>query len=64
MAATVSADLDTCMGYGNCVLGADDYFDEVDGMVRVLRTEVPDGDLPRVEEAVGACPVMALSLRR
>ena len=52
------------MGYGNCVLGAEDYFDEVDGLVRVLRAEVPDGDLPRVEEAVGACPVMALSLRR
>jgi 3-phenylpropionate/trans-cinnamate dioxygenase ferredoxin reductase subunit len=61
--ATIAADTDTCMGYANCVLGADDYFDEVDGLVRVLRADVPDGDVPRVEEAVAACPVMALSLR-
>ena len=62
--ASVRADLDTCMGYANCVLSADDYFDEADGLVRVLRVDVAVADLPRVEEAVGACPVMALSLQR
>ena len=58
----VRADLDTCMGYGNCVLGAEDYFDEQDGVVIVKRATVEQADLPRVEEAVASCPVMALSL--
>jgi ferredoxin len=62
MSKTVKADLDECMGYGNCVLGAEDYFDEEDGLVVVKRTQVDDADLPRVQEAVAACPVMALTL--
>jgi 3-phenylpropionate/trans-cinnamate dioxygenase ferredoxin reductase subunit len=62
--AVVTADLDVCMGYANCVLSAGDYFDEAEGMVRVLRADVADEDLPRVADAVGACPVMALTLRR
>jgi ferredoxin len=62
--AVVSADADVCMGYANCVIAAEDYFDEVDGLVRVLRSDVADGDLARVEAAVGVCPVMALTLRR
>ncbi|MFI7589317.1 ferredoxin [Spongisporangium articulatum] len=62
--ATVKADLDTCMGYGNCVLGAEDYFDEREGVVIVLQEQVADGDVPRVEEAVAACPVMALTLQK
>jgi ferredoxin len=62
MGTTVKADLGECMGYGNCVLNAEDYFDEEDGLVVIKRTEVDDADLPRVQEAVASCPVMALTL--
>ena len=61
--AKVHADFDECMGYGNCVLGAEDYFDEQNGTVIVLKSEVEDADLPRVQEAIGACPVQVLSLK-
>ncbi len=56
------ADLGVCVGYANCVLAADDYFDEQEGSVRILRSVVDDADRPRVEEAIASCPVMALSL--
>jgi ferredoxin len=58
----VRADLSVCVGYANCVLGADDYFDEELGSVKILQETVPDEDRARVEEAVGACPVKALTL--
>jgi 3-phenylpropionate/trans-cinnamate dioxygenase ferredoxin reductase subunit len=58
---SITADLGTCQGYANCVLGADDYFDiDDDGIVVVLKTEVPEPDRPRVEEAARSCPVSAL----
>jgi ferredoxin len=60
--ATVTADLKTCVGYANCVLSADDYFDENDGAVVVLRADVAPQDRARVEEAVASCPVKALTL--
>ena len=62
--ATIKADLDECMGYGNCVLGAEDYFDEVDGQVQLLKTEVEPGDEGRVEESIASCPVNVLSLQK
>ncbi|MFG1941472.1 ferredoxin [Nonomuraea sp. NPDC048826] len=59
--AAVEADLEACQGYANCVVGADRYFDiDDDGVVVLLRTEVPDEDRRRVEEAVRSCPVSAL----
>jgi ferredoxin len=58
----VTADLKTCVGYANCVLGADDYFDESDGAVVVLRAQVAPEDRARVEEAAASCPVKALSV--
>lgn len=59
--AVIKADVDQCMGYGNCVLTADDYF-EADGMVTIIQATVAEGDLARVEEAVASCPMGALSL--
>jgi len=48
-------------GYANCVLAAEDYFDiDDDGVVVVLKSEVPEADRGRVEEAVRSCPVSAL----
>ena len=61
--AVVNADLDTCLGYANCVVGADDYFDvDDDGVVVLLRVNVSESDRARVEEAVRSCPVSALKL--
>lgn len=59
--AVVEADLGACQGYANCVVAADQYFDiDDDGVVVLLRTEVPDADRGRVEEAARSCPVSAL----
>ncbi|CAJ1511202.1 ferredoxin [[Mycobacterium] burgundiense] len=61
--ATVRSDPSACQGYGNCVAGAEDYFDiDDDGIVVLLKTDVPDSDLTRVEEAARSCPVSALWL--
>lgn len=61
--AVVRADLDTCLGYANCVVGADDYFDvDDDGVVVLLQVDVPESDRGRVEEAVRSCPVSALKV--
>ncbi|GAB2766398.1 ferredoxin [Sinomonas soli] len=61
--AKVEADLPACQGYANCVVAADDYFDiDDDGKVVLLRTDVPDSEHARVEEAARSCPVSALKL--
>lgn len=62
---TVTADLTLCEGYANCVIAAPAYFDVDDdeGMVVVLKAEVPEQDLAVVESAVRSCPVSALTLR-
>ncbi|MDZ4090277.1 MAG: ferredoxin [Arthrobacter sp.] len=57
----VKADLEACQGYANCVVGATDYFDlDDDGIVVLLKTEVPETDRARVVEAARSCPVSAL----
>jgi 3-phenylpropionate/trans-cinnamate dioxygenase ferredoxin reductase subunit len=59
----VTADLVQCQGYANCVIAADDTFDiGDDGVVVLLRTEVPEADRARVEAAARACPVSALTV--
>jgi ferredoxin len=61
----ITADVELCEGYGNCVFEADDYFaleDADDGVVQVLRSDVAPEDQERVELAVGSCPVAALLL--
>ncbi|MEU2006751.1 ferredoxin [Rhodococcus sp. NPDC019627] len=61
----IVVDLAACQGYGNCVIAADDTFDmDDDGLVLLLRHQVPATDLERVAEAVSSCPVQALSIRR
>ncbi len=57
----VKADLDACQGYANCVVAASDYFDlDDDGLVVLLKVEVPDSERERVIEAARSCPVSAL----
>jgi ferredoxin len=59
--ATLKADLSVCQGYANCVAAADDYFDiDDDGVVTILRPDVPDTERTRIEEAARSCPVSAL----
>lgn len=59
----VKADLDACQGYANCVVGASDYFDiDDDGVVVLLKTDVPESERQRVAEAARSCPVSALKV--
>lgn len=59
----VTADQTRCMGYGNCVAAAPDFFELGDeGIVRVLRHEVPDDSRAHVQAAVQSCPVSALQI--
>jgi 3-phenylpropionate/trans-cinnamate dioxygenase ferredoxin reductase subunit len=60
---TVKADLSLCQGYANCVVTADDTFDiGDDGVVVLLRAQIPAADRDRVEAAARACPASALSV--
>lgn len=60
---TVKSDLSLCQGYANCVMAADDYFDiDDDGLVVLLKTDVPESERARVEEAARTCPVSALQV--
>lgn len=59
--AIVTANLEACQGYANCVVGAEDYFDlDDDGIVVLRKREIPEDDRGRVEEAARSCPVSAL----
>ena len=59
----VKADLSQCQGYANCVVAADDTFDiGDDGVVVLIRATFPETDRARVETAVRACPVSALTV--
>jgi ferredoxin len=59
----VKADHGQCQGYANCVAGADDTFDlDDDGVVVVLRPEIPEEDRARVETAALSCPVSVLTV--
>jgi 3-phenylpropionate/trans-cinnamate dioxygenase ferredoxin reductase subunit len=59
----VTADLDKCEGYANCVAAAPDIFDiDDDGKVVLLEVEVDETKRDNVEEAVRTCPVSALDV--
>jgi 3-phenylpropionate/trans-cinnamate dioxygenase ferredoxin reductase subunit len=60
---TVKAERRLCQGYANCVVAASDYFDiDDDGVVVLLRDDVPDQDVARVDQAARSCPVSVLRL--
>ncbi|MCI2418358.1 ferredoxin [Saccharopolyspora sp. K220] len=59
----LTANLEMCQGYANCVVAADDAFDiDDDGLVVLLKHEVPEEERARLEAAVRTCPVSALSI--
>ena len=62
--AVVKADLDRVPGIrATASSRADDVFDiDDDGVVVLLRDEIPEADRARVEEAARSCPVSALSI--
>lgn len=51
------------IGSGNCVLVAEDVFDQDDGVTVVLLTDTPSAEQEgRVRTAVAQCPSEALSV--
>lgn len=61
--AVLKADFEVCQGYANCVLTAPDVYDiDDDGTVVLLKTEISEQERAKVDEAVNACPVSALSI--
>jgi len=60
----VLADRDMCVQAGNCVLAAEDVFDQDDdGVVVVLTREVTGEAAERARRAVMVCPAAALTLQ-
>jgi len=59
----IEADRDACIGAGNCVLAAEDVFDQDDDAVVVVLEDHPSSDrASEVRNAVAQCPSGALSL--
>lgn len=60
----VIIDEDKCVGAGQCVLAADEVFDqrEDDGIVVLLDAAPPDGLHASVEDAAARCPALAIEV--
>ncbi|NMO91376.1 ferredoxin [Actinomycetospora sp. TBRC 11914] len=59
----IKADRDVCIGAGNCVLAAENVFDQDDDAIVVVLEESPqDEDAESARNAVGSCPSGALSI--
>lgn len=59
----ILADRDVCIGAGNCVLAAENVFDQDDDAMVVVLDEAPEGaDAQKARDAVGSCPSGALSI--
>ena len=59
----VHADRDVCIQAGNCVMVADNIFDQDDdGIVVVLVDDIPADEEDKAREAVRLCPSQALKI--
>ncbi len=59
----VKPSAEKCIGSGNCVMTAPDYFDlDDDGIVVVQRAVVAQADDQLVRDAADRCPVAAIGL--
>ncbi|PVZ04930.1 ferredoxin [Actinomycetospora cinnamomea] len=59
----IEANRDVCIGAGNCVLAAEDVFDQDDeALVVVLEEHPSDDQVAEVRNAVAQCPSGALGL--
>ncbi|MEV6597946.1 ferredoxin [Actinoplanes sp. NPDC051346] len=64
MTARVTADRDTCVGAGNCVLTLPHVFDQDDeGLVVVLDPDAADTPDDVLARAVDRCPSGAITVR-
>ncbi|MEV5479691.1 MULTISPECIES: ferredoxin [Streptomyces] len=62
----ITIDEDKCVGAGQCVLAADEVFDQrdEDGIVVLLDPAPPHGLLARVEDAAARCPALAIEVEQ
>jgi ferredoxin len=60
----VSNDQDKCVGSGQCVLAADDVFDQrdEDGIAVLLDDNPPADRLADVQQAAAVCPALAIMI--
>ncbi|WP_434739390.1 ferredoxin [Micromonospora sp. SH-82] len=59
----VTANIDVCVGAGQCVHAAPTVFDQSDdGLVVLLTTDITDADAESVRTAVEWCPSGAVEL--
>ena len=56
----VLVDMNLCQSHGECVAVAPDVFELGDDDVLVWKEDVPEERRAAVEEAVNACPMMAI----
>jgi ferredoxin len=63
-AVKVIIDQDKCVASGQCVLAADDVFDQrdEDGIVVLLDTNPPNERLADVKQAAAICPALAITV--
>jgi ferredoxin len=58
----VQVDMNLCQSHGECVLMAPDVFELGDDDVLVWQEQVSDERRSRVQDAVDACPMMAIRI--
>ncbi|OBK77714.1 ferredoxin [Mycobacterium sp. 1274761.0] len=60
----VTVDQDKCVSSGQCVLNADDVFDQRDddGVVVLLNARPSAGQADNVRKAAAACPAQAIDI--
>ncbi|GAB2847785.1 ferredoxin [Lentzea nigeriaca] len=61
----VEVDLEKCVGAGQCVLAADDVFDQrdSDGLVDLLDASPPEARADDVRHAAAVCPASAILVK-
>ena len=58
----VHVDMNLCQSHGECVIAAPDVFELGDDDVLVWKEDVPEERRAAVQEAVDACPMMAIRI--
>ena len=58
----VRVDMNLCQSHGECVLAAPDVFELGDDDVLVWKEDVDESRRAEVEDAVNACPMMAIRI--
>ena len=58
----IHVDMNLCQSHGECVFAAPDVFELGDDDVLVWKEDVPEERRAAVEEAVNACPMMAIRI--